>query len=57
MKALMREKMKKDKEPGQKDKKIIRKGLRQKNIPAGIIEANRGRRRAGERKEEEEVEV
>jgi small subunit ribosomal protein S2 len=37
--GLNERKMEKDKEPGQKDKKIIRKELETKAIPAAIIEA------------------
>jgi len=47
--GLNERKMEKDKEPGQKDKKIIRKELETKAIPAAIIEAIV--------EEEEEVEV
>jgi len=37
--GLNERKMEKDKEPGQKDKKIIRKELETKDIPASLIEA------------------
>jgi small subunit ribosomal protein S2 len=47
--GLNERKMEKEKEPGQKDKKIIRKELETKAIPAAIIEAIV--------EEEEEVEV
>ena len=47
--GLNERKMEKEKEPGQKDKKIIRKELETKAIPSAIIEAIV--------EEEEEVEV
>ena len=49
--GLNERKIEKDKEPQQKDKKIIRKELETKDIPAAIIEA------IVEEDEEEEVEV
>ena len=48
-KVLNERKLEKDKEPQQKDKKIIRKELETKDIPAAIIEA------IVEEDEEEEV--
>jgi small subunit ribosomal protein S2 len=49
--GLNERKLEKDKEPGQKDKRIIRKELETKDIPAAIIEA------IVEEEEDEEVEV
>jgi small subunit ribosomal protein S2 len=49
--GLNERKLEKDKEPGQKDKRIIRKELETKDIPAAIIEA------IVEEEEEEEEEV
>jgi len=49
--GLNERKMEKDKEPGQKDKKVIRKELETKDVPAAIIEA------IVEDEEEEEVET
>jgi len=51
--GLNERKIEKDKEPGQKDKKIIRKELETKDIPAAIIEAIV----EDEEQEEEEEEV
>ncbi|MCJ7446601.1 MAG: 30S ribosomal protein S2 [Bacteroidales bacterium] len=50
--GLNERKMEKDKEPGQKDKKFIRKELETKDIPAAIIEAI-----VEDEEEEEEVET
>jgi small subunit ribosomal protein S2 len=50
--GLNERKIEKDKEPGQKDKKVIRKELETKDIPAAIIEAI-----VEDEEEEEEVET